>query len=194
MPIMTVRHFTEADIPVRAELLRDTQFQANLTDFAVMTDDAALAAGQLRTIHEEQHSKRIFTICGPRGQVAGFAWITSIDWRAQCCELSFAVLPRYRGGLGSIAVAAAHHYVRADLNMRVVINQVLEHNAMLQSTQALARQRQVRCLLDSYTRGEWRTSCFWTFTERDSAAWASDGQARREELARRILAARGQQP
>jgi len=193
MAIMTVRHFTEADIPIRAELLREEHFQANLTDFAVMTGDAALADGQRRTIREEHDTKRIFTICTARGQVAGFAWITSIDWRAQCCELSFAVLPRYRGGMGNIAVGAAHRYVRSELNMRVIINQVLEHNAMLQSAEALARQRQVRCVLDSYTRGEWRTSCYWTFGERDGAAFEADERARRRELARRILAARERQ-
>ena len=191
MSIMTVRHFTESDIPVRTGLLRESEFQANLTDFAVSVGDAELGASQLRTIREEHGTKRIFTICGPRGQAAGFAWITSIDWRAQCCELSFAVLPRYRGGMGARAVAAMHDYLRSELNMRVIINQVLEHNKMMHSTRALATQRQVRCELDSYTSGEWRTACYWTYTEQDEATRLPDVAARRRELADRIMAARG---
>jgi RimJ/RimL family protein N-acetyltransferase len=192
---MRIRHFTEADIPVRAELLRDSKFQANLTDFAVSTDDATLTGGQLRTIREEHRTKRIFTICcEPSGQVAGFAWITSIDWRAQCCELSFAVLPRYRRGMGALAVSAAHEYLRRELNMRVIINQVLEHNQMMHSARTLAQQRQVRCALDSYTLGEWRTACYWTFGEQDGTQWRQEAGDRRRQIADRIRTARGQQP
>jgi RimJ/RimL family protein N-acetyltransferase len=189
MPIMTVRHFTEADIPIRTELLREPHFQANLTDFAVSTADDGLVAGQRRTIEEQHRTKRIFTICGPRGDVVGFAWITSIDWRSQCCELSFGVLPRYRGGLGALAVAAAHQYLRAELNMRVIVNQVLDHNRMLHSPESLAAHQQVTCVRDSYTVGQWRAACYWTFTEADDQARQAQAESRRREVAERIRSA-----
>jgi Acetyltransferase (GNAT) domain len=194
MPIMTVRHFTEADIPVRTALLREPRFQANLTDFAVSTADDGLAASQRRTIEEQHRTKRIFTICGPHGDLVGFAWITSIDWRSQCCELSFGVLPRYRGGLGALAVAAAHQYVRRELNMRVIVNQVLDHNRMLHSAQSLAEHQQVICTRDSYTVGEWRAACYWTFTEADDRAFHERAGARRREVAERIRSARQEHP
>lgn len=188
MRVITVRHFTEADIPIRNELQRESRFQANLTDIALSTDDDGLAAAQRRTIHEEHHTKRYFTMCGRKGQVVGFAWISSIDWRGQCCELSFGVLPRYRGGLGALAVQAAHEYLRAELNMRVVINQVLEHNTMLQSAEKLAASRQVRCDFDSYTVGEWRATCYWTLTEKDVQAYDHEEETRRRTVAERIRA------
>jgi hypothetical protein len=194
MPIMTVRHFTEADIPVRTELLREPHFQANLTDFAVSEPDDGLTAWQLRTITEEHATKRIFTICGPRGDVVGFAWITSIDWRSQCCELSFGMLPRYRGGLGALAVAAAHQYLRAELNMAVITNQVLDHNQMLHSETSLAAHQQVTCVRDSFTVGEWRNACYWTFTEADDQARQEQAEARRREVAERIRSARPAPP
>jgi hypothetical protein len=188
MFLVTVRHFTEADIPVRTALLRESRFQANLTDFAVVAQDDVLSANQQRTIREEHHTKRIFTLCGPRDKILGFAWITSIDWRSQCCELSFAVLPQYRGGFGAVAVSAAHEYLRTELNMRVVINQVLEHNTMLHSAEALAAQRRVKCDYDSYTVGQWRTSYYWTSTEDDLRELRERIQNRRRELADRIRA------
>lgn len=187
---VSVRHFTPQDIPVRTALLRESRFQANLTDFAVVAEDDALAAGQLRTIEQEHAVKRIFTLTGPNDQVLGFAWITSIDWRSQTCELSFGVLPQYRGGFGAIAVAAAHDYLRTELNMRVVINQVLEHNTMLQSAEALAAQQRVRCPYDSYTVGEWRTSYYWTTTEDDVQQHRERTETRRREIAERIRARR----
>jgi RimJ/RimL family protein N-acetyltransferase len=191
MPRVTVRHFTEADIPIRSELLRDSRFQANLTDFAVSTDGDGLTANQHHTIHAEHDEKRIFTLCWASGEIVGFAWISTIDWRGQRCELSFAVLPRFRGGPGALAVAAAHDYLRAELNMRVIVNQVLEHNTMLQSAQALAEHRQVRCDYDSYTVGEWRSSCYWTFTEDDVARQRAKDQQRRQEIAERVRARTG---
>jgi hypothetical protein len=188
MSFVTVAHFTEADIPVRTALLRESQFQANLTDFAMVTGDGQLAAGQRRTVAEEQHVKRILTLRGPRGQTLGFAWITSIDWRSQSCELSFAILPRYRGAFGVAAVAAAVNHLRAELNIRVIINQVLEHNTMLLSAESLAAQRQVRCAYDSHTAGEWRTACYWSDTEDDEQSQRTEKADRRRELAERIRA------
>jgi RimJ/RimL family protein N-acetyltransferase len=183
-----IRHFTEADIPLRTALLRESRFQANLTDFAVVADDDALVANQHRTIEQEHQVKRIFTICGPKGQVAGFAWITSIDWRSQCCELSFGILPRYRGGFGAAAVAAAHAYLRAELNMRVIVNQVLEHNTMLHSADSLAAHRRIRCAHDSYTVGQWRAACYWSWTEDDVREQNSQAEDRRRAIADRIRA------
>jgi hypothetical protein len=188
MPFVTVRHYTEADIPARIGLLREPRFTANLIDFAVLNDDGTLEARQRRTINELHDSMRIFTLCGPKGVVLGYAWITSIDWRSQCCELSFGILPRYRGAFGAAAVAAAHAYIRAELNMRVTINQVLEHNTMLVSAQSLAERRQVRCEYDSYTVGEWRTACYWTETEQDLARDLDRMAERRREIADRIRA------
>jgi hypothetical protein len=184
---VTVRHFTEDDIPLRTELLREARFTANLTDFAVGAEDDGLVAGQRRTIESEHRTKRIFTVCGPQDRVLGFAWITSIDWRAQRCELSFGVLPRDRG-LGAVAVYAVHEHLRSELNMRVVINQVLTHNTMFLSAESLAQQHQVHCEHDSYTVGEWRTARFWTLTDDDIRAVRVTEQERRRKLADRVRA------
>jgi hypothetical protein len=191
MPLVTLRHFTEDDIPARSALLRETRFQANLTDFAVLSSDAALTARQLRAITEEHDEKRLFTMCGPGGDPVGFAWISSVDWRSQCCELSFGVLPRYRGAYGAAAVGAAHTYIREELNMRVVINQVLEHNTMLVSGDELAANRAVRCPYDSYTVGDWRTACYWTESDEDARRRQQETARRRRSVAARISAAAG---
>jgi RimJ/RimL family protein N-acetyltransferase len=188
MSSVTIRHFTEADIPLRTELLRESRFQANLTDFAVVTGDDALDANQRHCIAEEHRTKQIHTLCGPRDQVVGFAWITSIDWRAQVCEISFGILPRYRGLYGAAAVTAAHTYIRLELNMQVTVNQVLEHNTMMHSAEGLAAQRQVRTRYDSYTVGEWRASCYWSETEDDVRAQLRQAEERRRQLADRIRA------
>jgi hypothetical protein len=186
MPLVTVRHFTEADIALRCELLRESHFQANLTDFAVTTGDDALAAGMRRTVREDQSIKRMYTVCGAKGQIFGFGWVTSIDWRAQCCELSFGVLPRYRGAFGATAVGALHEYVHVELNMKVLINQVLEHNTMLISADDLAEHRDVRCAYDSYTVGQWRTACYWTKLVEDPLRFGEAHQERRRAIAEQI--------
>lgn len=191
MNIITVRHFTEEDIPERTALLRDQHFQANLADFASVSEEDALAARQLRTIEREHMTKRIFVMCAPGGKTVGFAWITSIDWRAQACELSFGVLPRYRGGHGSAAIAAAHRFVREELNMRTVINQVLVHNTMLVSAENRSGQAQVTCQHDSFTVGEWRTSCYWAEDTEDYQRAQAAHAERRQALADRIRAAAG---
>lgn len=188
MPFMTVRHFTEADIPVRTELLRENKFQTNLNDFAMSAADRELADGMRRTIESDHQVKRLFTMCGSKGQVVGFSWITSIDWRSQTCELSFAVLPRYRSGFGFKAVEAAHEYLREQLHMDVIINQVLSHNTMMLSAAELEANAQVRAEYDSYTVGQWRTACYWTVTRDDVRSRKEREWARRQEIADRVRA------
>ena len=188
MPFMTVRHFTEADIPVRTELLRENKFQTNLNDFAMSSADRELADGMRRTIESDHGVKRLFTMCGAKGQVVGFSWITSIDWRSQTCELSFAVLPRYRSGFGFKAVEAAHEYLREQLHMDVIINQVLSHNTMMVSAAELEANAQIRAEYDSYTVGRWRTACYWTVTRDDVRDRKQREWARRQEIADRVRA------
>lgn len=188
MSFVTVRHFTEADIPIRTELMRESAFQANLTDFAVASGDDALVASQRRTITSEHATKRIFTLCAPKGEPLGFAWITSIDWRSRTCELSFGVLPRYRGAYGVSAVVAANEHLRLELGMRVVVNQVLDHNHMFQSAENVAASRRVHCEYDSYTVGQWRAAGYWTHTVDDVRAETERARQRRRELADRIRA------
>ncbi|MCP3760527.1 GNAT family N-acetyltransferase [Streptomyces sp. TBY4] len=186
MSSVTLRHFTEADIPLRSGLLLESRFQANLTDAAAITGDDALDANQRHCIAKEHHTKQIYTLCGPREQVVGFAWITSIDWRAQVCEISYGILPRYRGLYGAAAITAAHTYIRLELNMQVTINQVLEHNTMMHSAEGLAAQRQVRTRYDSYTVGEWRAASYWSETEEDVRAHLRQAEERRRRIADRI--------
>ena len=188
MPFMTVRHFTEADIPVRTELLRENKYQTNLNDFAMSAADRELADGMRRTIESGHHVKRLFTMCGSKGQVVGFSWITSVDWRSQTCELSFAVLPRYRSGFGFKAVEAAHEYLREQLHMDVIINQVLSHNTMMLSAAELEANAQVRAEFDSYTVGQWRTACYWTVTRDEVRDRKQRELARRQEIAERVRA------
>lgn len=190
----TIRHFTEADIPARSALLREEHFQANLTDFAVVSGDDALVANQTRTINEQHQVKRMYAMCGPGGRTLGFGWITSIDWRSQTCEVSFGVLPRYRGGYGAAAVGALHRYVRDELNMKVVIHQVLVHNTMLVSAEELAAQAQVRAAYDSFTAGEWRSACYWAQDADDYARSVAQHAERRRAIADRITGTAGGTP
>lgn len=186
---MTIRHFTEDDLPLRTELLRESRFTANLTDFAVLTDTRELVERQRATIAHEHDVKRIFTVCGPRDQPIGFVWITSIDWRSQSCELSIALLPRYRGGYGLPAMATARDYVHHELNMVTIVDQVLAHNTMLQSAELLRRRHSVRCPYDSFTVGEWRTALYWTQTRDQFRADGEDVARRRARRGDRIRAA-----
>jgi hypothetical protein len=194
MPSVTVRHYTAADVPARMALMRESRFTANLSDYAVLLDDDALEARQRAIIEQQQDEMRIFVLCGSGGVVLGYAWISSLDWRSQTCEVSFGILPRYRGPYGAAAVAEAHRYVRTELHMKVVVNQVLEHNTMLVSRDRLRERRQVRCEFDSYTVGAWRTACYWTETEEDIRRETDRIAERRKQIAERIRAGGRSEP
>jgi hypothetical protein len=186
--MITLRHFAESDVPIRCALLRDPRYQANINDLAVVADDDAVAQKELDTIRSQQDTRRIFTVCTENGTVVGFAWLTSLDWLSQSCELTLAILPQFRYGVGVLTNAAVRDYLHGELNLRIVVNQVLSHNTMLQSSGSLAALRRVTCEYDSYTVGQWRTACYWTNSEQELSA---DHERAREERSARIRAAIG---
>jgi len=188
MRALTVRHFTEADVPLRTAVLREQRFGSNLTDWALVADVEEVQAHQRRLLARAQETVRIYCACRGDGEVVGFLWITDVDWRAQTCELSVAMLPRYRVGFGTLAVIAAQHHLYGELNIRVVVHRVLEHNTMLNSRDRLATTSQVRCDHDSYTVGEFRTALMWTQTAEDFHANLDRLPNRRDELGARIRA------
>lgn len=190
MRAVTVRHFTEDDVPLRVALLRDGRFQANLNDRAVVTGDDELTAAQLATLRDGQDDERVYTACGRDGQPIGFLWITTIDWRSRTCELSIAMLPRYRlSSYGPVALRVIQEHLHDELGMRVIVNQVLAHNTMLHSATALAANRTVECAHDSWTVGEWRTACYWSQTAEAFHAGVAEWERRRATTAARIAAA-----
>ncbi len=189
-----MRHFELSDIPVRSALLRDGRVLANINDDALNQADDQLAEGQRRTVEEQHHTKLIYTVCMPDGSTIGFCWLTSIDWRSRSCELSFALLPEYRIGLGSALVPEAREFMFRELNMRTMINQVLDHNTMLLSTGDQRELSQVTCDYDSYTVGEFRRARYWSRTVEQCVAEAEEFRRRRAERRERILAAAAGKP
>lgn len=159
-----VRHFTEADVPVRTALLLDAAVLANLNGDAATRSVEELHAAQVATIRTGQHDKMILTAETAKGRVLGFLWLTSIDWRSRSCEASIAMLPDARFGMGALAFDAMSDFVFDDLNMLVVVNQVLAHNTMMQSSADVEGRAQVTSPYDCYTSGAFRTSQYWTET------------------------------
>ncbi len=171
-------HFAEDDIEVRSSLQRDHLFQTNIDDAASTSQDDELAARQQRTIDEEHETKRIFTVRRGKGEIIGFCWITSIDWRSQCCEVSLALLPRFRHAMGALLSDAVFRYLYDELNFKVLVNQVMAHNSMLLSEDRIAELHQVRRPYDQFTAGRWNTACYWTVT-REQSRMEQRGLARR---------------
>lgn len=184
---LTIRHFTGADVPLRTALMRDPDFQANIADIAALAGDDELAKIQLRTIAEEQDTKRIFTVC--RGdEVVGFWWLSAIDWPGRTGELSFALLPRFRHFLGLHLIEEAQGYLHDELNIEVIVDRVLEHNVMLHSRSRLAHLSAVRAEYNQFTTGRWCTILCWTRTAKEFRVQDREIAVRRAERAGRIRA------
>ncbi|MGQ0838599.1 GNAT family N-acetyltransferase [Actinokineospora sp.] len=183
---LTIRHFTPADVPLRTALLREPHCLENIGDWPLLTDHGEIVARQHAAIAHRQASLRLFCVCRGTGEVIGFVWMTDIDWRSQTCQFSIVLVERYRGGFGTPAVITAREYLHNELNMRVVVNRVFEHNTMLNSRGQLTASRQVTCPYDGYTVGEFRTQSAWVQTVDDFRASVAELPQRRAELRARI--------
>jgi RimJ/RimL family protein N-acetyltransferase len=187
---LTIRHFDHQDVDARVQLMTDRDFQRNLVDFAAVTSPEALREAQRRTIDEEYETKIVFVLETPAGSTVGYTWITSIDWVSHTCELSIALLPRYRRAYGLVALIRMYDYLYGEMNFDTVVNQVLADNEMLLSAQAADRRAQVRARQDSFTVGRFCDSLYWTQTRAEHYAFAQQAVERNARVRELAAAAR----
>ncbi|MBB2893334.1 GNAT family N-acetyltransferase [Flexivirga oryzae] len=159
---LVVRHYRSTDIPIRARLLRDAAFEANLNGWGSRSSADAIRAREEHTITDGQWTKRVYTVTKGDGVVVGFCWITSLDVVAAHCELSFAILPEYRGAYGLLVHTAASWYVWNELGMAAVTHQVLGHNSMFVRRSQLNRYATLVSRNDDNTAGQDRDAFYWT--------------------------------
>lgn len=159
---LVVRHYEHRDIPVRAALLRDAAFAANLNSWGTRSSACTIHAREEATIDDGQWDKRVLTVTKPDGTVVGFCWLTSLDMVAGHCELSFAVLPQYRSGYGLLVHTVASAYVWNELGMLAVTHQVLDHNQMFIRRSELQRHATLISHRDDHTAGQTRDAFYWS--------------------------------
>jgi Acetyltransferase (GNAT) domain len=183
---LLIRHFEHSDIESRAELLAERDFTRNLANLGVLTSRDELRRAQARTIEEEYESKIIFVVTTPAEAIVGYTWITNIDWLNRTCELSIALLPRFRRSYGLLALIEMYDYLYDEMNFETVINQVLVGNEMLMSDGAAERTRQVYCDNDSFTDGAFRDSRYWTQSRQEHRAFAQRARERNARIRERL--------
>jgi RimJ/RimL family protein N-acetyltransferase len=193
---LLIRHFDHDDVDARVDLMTDSAFQRNLVHVAAVTPREELRAVQRRTIEEEYETKIIFVVATPSGTTIGYAWITGIDWVSRSCELSIALLPRYRRAYGLLALIHLYDFLYDDMNFETVVNQILVGNEMLMSAAAAQRTRQVECKRDSFTQGEFRDSQYWAQTREEHRAFEQRTAERNARIRERTsrLAGRAARP
>lgn len=184
---LDVSHLEESDIPERITLLYDVAVRNNLNAITLAHSAEELTAAHRRALAAEHQTKRFFKLSLGDGGLIGYCWITEIDWVNQTCELSIAILPGFRVGYGFIGLLRMYDYLYDTLNVRVVVNQILDGNEMLRSRTSIAPLVQVESPLDSLTCGALRTAYYWTQNRDEHAELARRRQQTRRSTRDNVL-------
>lgn len=158
-----VTHLEEEDIEERILLLFDYHVQKNLNHTSMLLNKDEIRKSHIDTINHGQEFKRYYVIKTSNQNIIGYCWITSVDWVEQTCELSISILPDFRIGYGMLALLEMYNYLYKYLNMRTIINQVLEGNQLLRSEDSL-NKKSIKSRYDSFTFGKYRSAFTWTQT------------------------------
>ncbi|GIP63153.1 GNAT family N-acetyltransferase [Virgibacillus pantothenticus] len=160
---LLVTHMEKGDIDERISLLFDYHVQKNINHSSVLMSKNEIRESHFNTINDGQEFKRYYVIRTLNQALVGYCWITSIDWIEQTCELSISILPEFRVGYGLLALLEMYDYLYKSLNIRAVINQILEGNKLLRSERSL-RNSAIKSVYDSFTFGKYRSAFIWTQT------------------------------
>lgn len=160
---LIICHLEENDVNGRMELLYDYHVQKNLNHLSMLYDETQIKEIHLQSIFHQQDSKRHYIIKTHSEKIVGYCWITAIDWLNSSCELSISILPKYRIGYGYLALIEMYEYLYKNLNIKTIINQILEGNELLRSETSII-DFALKSEYDSYTSGMYRSSYIWTQT------------------------------
>jgi hypothetical protein len=186
MKRLLLRHYDHDDVEERIALMTEAAFQRNLAHSPALTSHEELCAREHRTIDEQYETRIVYVVTTRSGVTIGYAWISSIDWISRCCELSIALLPRYRRGYGLAALIELYDHLYDNMNFETVVNQVLAGNDMLLSDDAARAVRHVHCRRDSYNDGEFRDALYWSQTGDEHRAFAERTRERHARIRARI--------
>lgn len=160
---LIISHLEENDVKGRMDLLYDYHVQKNLNHISMLLNETQIKESHLQCILHQQDSKRYYIIKTHSEKIVGYCWISSIDWINSSCELSISILPQYRIGYGYLALIEMYEYIYKHLNIKTIINQILEGNELLRSETSI-KDFAVKSEYDSYTAGKYRSSYIWTQT------------------------------
>jgi hypothetical protein len=176
-----IEHFEHEHIEDRISLLYDYHIQKNLNHLSMQFDK-----NKIREIHEDsienkQNSKRYYVIKTNKNRIVGYCWISSIDWINRTCELSIGILPEYRIGYGLLALVKMYDYLYDQLNMKTVLNQILEGNELLRSKVSL-NGLAIKIKRDSFTAGKVRNAYMWTQTKQEHELLGKEKAKKNKQL------------
>ncbi|OIU69817.1 GNAT family N-acetyltransferase [Rossellomorea aquimaris] len=176
-----IEHFEHEHIEDRISLLYDYHIQKNLNHLSMQFD-----RNKIRELHEDsiennQDSKRYYVIKTNKNKIVGYCWISSIDWINRTCELSIGILPEYRIGYGLLALVKMYDYLYDQLNMKTVLNQILEGNELLRSKVSLDGLA-IKIKGDSFTAGKVRNAYMWTQTKEEHELLGKEKAKKNKQL------------
>lgn len=176
-----VTHFEKENIEDRISLLYEYHVQKNLNHLSMMLDK-----DQIRKVHEDsienkQDEKRYYVITTNENKTIGYCWISGIDWISRTCELSISIIPEYRVGYGMLALVKMYNYLYYQLNMRTVLNQILEGNELLRSRVSL-NGLAFKIKQDSFTDGVLRDAYIWSQTREEHEELGKEKEKKNIEM------------
>jgi hypothetical protein len=176
-----IEHFEHEHIEDRISLLYDYHIQKNLNHLSMIFDKNKIREIHEDSIENQQSSKRYYVIKTNKNKIVGYCWISSIDWINRTCELSIGILPEFRIGYGLLALVKMYDYLYDQLNMKTVLNQILEGNELLRSKVSL-NGLAIKLEQDSFTAGKVRNAYMWTQTKEEHELLGKEKAKKNEQL------------
>ena len=161
---LSVRPYTEADIPFRYALLQDQAAETNLQPILkIITKDEFFEAERAH-LAQGCVSRPTFVVQTAHGKAVAVAWVSPIDWQHRFGDVALIVAPRYRVGYGSLVVIAVQQLLFEEYNLEVAVSQVYSGNSMMQNGNAVLQRRQVTLVDEIWQGGEFWSAYLWTTT------------------------------
>ncbi|WP_433271688.1 GNAT family N-acetyltransferase [Actinosynnema sp. CS-041913] len=183
---LVLRHLEHEDVDLRVDAQYDERVARNIAGHLALTPRDELLSRFREHVDDPASGRLEYVVAKPGGETVGYIFLTGLDWVNRTCDLSITMLPRFRTGLGYLALMCAFDYVYGCLNMHAVLTMVLDVNEMMASGEWNAKRANVTSTQANYTDGAFRAVHVWTQTRPEYEAMIAEGRARIAAMRERL--------
>lgn len=158
-------------VPDRVSIMDDNDVVRNLVDEARAVPLRTRLEAMTDIVSGERHDRLEYSLTSRKGHVVGYSWLEDLNFQSRTAELSIAVKPKFRFGMGGLCFLAMLDTCFNELNLEFLYTRIQAGNALMVSGDAKSDKATVIQKDGMFSAGVAKEWLCWNESRQDCPMW-----------------------
>lgn len=168
---VVVAPLTLALVPDRVSLMEDNDVMRNLVDEARSVPLSTRIATMTEIVSSPRQDRLEFSLTSKKGHVVGYSWLEDLNYQSRTAELSIAIKPKFRFGMGGLCFLAMLDTCFNELNLEYLYTRIQAGNALMVSGDAKSDKATLIQPDGMFSAGVSKEWLCWNEARQDCPLW-----------------------